>query len=172
MQANVSPFISAAVRKGLNEANNVFVFAGAGISAESFAGLHQQAGSEVVVELHGNIWKACCRNCSHYLDLRNASPTEMRGVCLSRSGKLRTGVVLFGEMLPTGAFEKAVAGAENCDIRLIVVTSGMVYPAAALPSIAKRAGTFVVEINCEETPLSEICDEVIKGKAGEVIPLL
>jgi NAD-dependent deacetylase len=80
--------------------------------------------------------------------------------------------VLFGEMLPTGAFEKAVAGAENCDIRLIVGTSGMVYPAATLPSIAKRAGTFVVEINCEETPLSEICDEVIKGKAGEVIPLL
>jgi len=66
---------------------------------------------------------------------------------------LRTGVVLFGEMLPAGAFDKAVARAENCDIYLIVGTSGMVYPAAALPSIAKRAGAFVVEINCEELPL-------------------
>ena len=96
----------------------------------------------------------------------------MQGVCPPCSGKLRPDVVLFGEMLPAGAFEKAVAGAENCDICLIVGTSGMVYPAAALPSIAKRAGAFVIEINCEETPLSEICDEVIKGKAGELIPLL
>jgi NAD-dependent deacetylase len=75
-------------------------------------------------------------------------------------------------MLPAGAFEKAVAGSENCDICLIVGTSGMVYPAAALPSIAKRAGAFVIEISCEETALSEIYDEVIKAKAGEVIPSL
>jgi len=102
MQANVSPFISAAVRKSLNEANNVF----------NIDGLHQQAGSAGVVDLHGNIWKARCRNCSHCLELRNASPTEMRGVCLSFCGKLRTDVVLFGEMLPAGAFEKAVARAE------------------------------------------------------------
>ncbi|MDX6711488.1 MAG: NAD-dependent deacetylase [Blastocatellia bacterium] len=162
MQANVSPFISAAVRKSLNEATKVF----------NVFGLHQQAGSEGAVENHGNIWKAWCRNCSHYLDLRIASPTEMRGVCLSCSGKLRTDVVLFGKMLPAGAFEKAVARAENCDICLIVGTSDIVYPVAALPSIAKFAGAFVVEINCEQTPFSEICDEIIKGKAGEVFPLL
>jgi NAD-dependent deacetylase len=54
----------------------------------------------------------------------------------------------------------------------VIGTSGLVYPAAGLPEIARSAGAFLVEVNPERTPLSNMCDEVIMGKAGEVLPLL
>jgi NAD-dependent deacetylase len=53
----------------------------------------------------------------------------------------------------------------------VVGTSGLVYPAAGIPEIAKSAGAYVVEVNPERTPLSDLCDETITGKAGEVLPL-
>jgi NAD-dependent deacetylase len=80
-------------------------------------------------------------------------------------------VVLFGELLPRGAFERAAEGAVTCELCFVVGTSGLVYPAAGIPEIAKSAGAYVVEVNPEETPLSDLCDEVITGKAGEVLPL-
>jgi NAD-dependent deacetylase len=52
----------------------------------------------------------------------------------------------------------------------VVGTSGLVYPAAGLPEIAKAAGAYVVEVNPERTPLSDLCDEVLTGKAGDVLP--
>jgi NAD-dependent deacetylase len=52
----------------------------------------------------------------------------------------------------------------------VIGTSGLVYPAASLPEVAKSSGAFLCEINPEPTPLSSLCDEVIMGKAGEVLP--
>jgi NAD-dependent deacetylase len=80
--------------------------------------------------------------------------------------------VLFGELLPAGTFEFAAQRAAACELCLVVGPSGLVYPAAGLPEIAKSAGAFVCEINPEPTPLSDLCDEVVGGKAGEVLPLL
>jgi NAD-dependent deacetylase len=84
---------------------------------------------------------------------------------------LRPDVVLFGEMLPPGAFELAVERAAASDLCLVVGTSALVFPAAGLPEIAKSSGAFVCEVNPERTPLSDLCDEVITGKAGDVLPL-
>jgi NAD-dependent deacetylase len=53
----------------------------------------------------------------------------------------------------------------------VIGTSAVVYPAAAIPEIARDAGAYVVEVNSQPTPLSDICDEVLTGKAGEVLPL-
>ena len=80
-------------------------------------------------------------------------------------------MVLFGEMLPPGAFELAAQRASKCELCFVIGTSGLVYPAAGLPEIAKAAGAYVCEVNPERTPLSDLCDEVITGKAGEVLPL-
>jgi NAD-dependent deacetylase len=120
-------------------------------------GLHQKAGSRKVVELHGNVWRARCTVCR-------------LGHDMSRSA--RPDVVLFGELLPPGAFEYAAQRAARCEICLVIGTSGLVYPAASLPEVAKSAGAFVCEINPEVTDLSPMCDAVVKGKAGEVLPLL
>jgi len=85
---------------------------------------------------------------------------------------LRPDVVLFGEMLPPGAFERAAAAAGVCELCFVVGTSAVVYPAASIPEIARSAGAYVVEVNPEPTPLSGLCDEVLQGKAGELLPLL
>ena len=85
---------------------------------------------------------------------------------------MRPDVVLFGEMLPHGAFEQAAMWAESCDLCFVVGTSAVVYPAAAIPEIASAAGAYVIEVNPERTPLSNICDETLMGKAGEILPLI
>jgi NAD-dependent deacetylase len=124
---------------------------------QNIDGLHQKGGSTDVIELHGNIWRARCIGCSHSVDYSNS--------------ERRPEVVLFGELLPTGAFELAAAAASSCELCFVVGTSALVYPAAGLPEIAKAAGAYLCEVNPERTPLSSFCDEVITGKAGEVLPL-
>ncbi|HKO98297.1 MAG TPA: NAD-dependent deacylase [Pyrinomonadaceae bacterium] len=132
-------------------------------------GLHQKAGSRDVIELHGSIWRARCVSCGarYAISMDEIRPT----LCAGCGDHLRPDVVLFGEMLPAGAFELAVAKASECDLCFIVGTSGLVYPAASLAEVAKIAGAFVCEVNPEQTPLSTLCDEVLSGKAGEVLPL-
>ena len=132
---------------------------------QNIDGLHQKAGSREVIELHGNIWRARCTACG------TAYKEKRPDACLECGDLLRPDVVLFGEMLPPGAFEFAAARAGACELCFVVGTSALVYPAAALPEIAKGAGAYVVEVNPERTPLSSLCDEVLTGKAGEVLPL-
>lgn len=131
-------------------------------------GLHQKAGSRDVVELHGNIWRARCTACRSTHDM---SATLRPDACLECGSPFRPDVVLFGEMLPAGAFEFAAERAASCELCFVVGTSALVYPAAGLPEIAKQAGAYVCEVNPERTPLSELCDETITGKAGDVLPL-
>ena len=139
---------------------------------QNIDGLHQAAGSSDVIELHGNIWRARCTSCRTKYDLRDKELAASRTFTCSDCGNyLRPDVVLFGEMLPAGAFERAAAKARDCELCFVVGTSAIVYPAAALPEIAKAAGAYTIEINPELTPLSDVCDEVIHGKAGEVLPL-
>ena len=97
---------------------------------------------------------------------------ERPEACEECGNTLRPDVVLFGEMLPPGAFEFALDRASRCELCLVIGTSGLVYPAASLPEVAKSSGAFVCEVNPERTPLSNLCDEVITGKAGEVLTLL
>lgn len=129
-------------------------------------GLHQKAGSRNVVELHGNVWRARCTACRLAHDMAQSERPE---ACPSCGNAFRPDVVLFGEMLPPGAFEFASSKAVQCDLCFVIGTSALVYPAAGLPKIAKQAGAFLCEINPERTPLSDLCDEVLTGKAGEVV---
>lgn len=145
-------------------------FAELTLVTQNVDGLHQRAGSRDVIELHGNIWRARCTVCrlAHEIPFEGKLPDA----CDECGNTLRPDVVLFGEMLPRGAFEVASERASRCELCFVIGTSGLVYPAAGLPEIAKSAGAFVCEINPEPTPLSDRCDEVIAGKAGEVVPLL
>jgi NAD-dependent deacetylase len=79
-------------------------------------------------------------------------------------------VVWFGEMLPEEAIKKAFEQSTYCDLFFSIGTSAIVYPAASLPLIAKRAGAYLVEVNLERTELSSLADEVFLGKAGEIMP--
>jgi NAD-dependent deacetylase len=144
-------------------------FRGFALVTQNIDGLHQKAGSKDVIELHGNIWRARCLSCH----AGYAIPTDASGPreCFSCGEGLRPDVVLFDEMLPPGAFEIAAKRAQECDLCFAIGTSGVVYPAASLPEIAKAAGAYLCEVNPERTPISELCDEVLTGKAGEVLPM-
>jgi NAD-dependent deacetylase len=138
---------------------------------QNIDGLHQAAGSRNVIELHGNIWRARCFNCGARHNVRELKFDDGVPACFDCGGHIRPDVVLFGEMLPAGAFERAAAAAGMCELCFVVGTSAVVYPAASIPEIARAAGAYVVEVNPERTPLSDLCDEVLTGKAGEILPL-
>lgn len=135
-------------------------------------GLHRVAGSGNVIELHGNVWRARCLTCNSRADLREARFADGVPSCFECGSLMRPDVVLFGEMLPAGAFEQAAMRAESCELCFVVGTSAVVYPAASIPEIARAAGAYIVEVNPERTPLSSMCDETLMGKAGEILPLI
>lgn len=138
---------------------------------QNIDGLHQTAGARHVIELHGNLWRARCTSCRTRFDLREIKEPERPPICTECGNSLRPDVVLFGEQLPAGAFELAAQKSAACELCFVVGTSAVVYPAAMLPEIAKSSGAYTVEVNPERTPLSDLCDETIQGKAGEILPL-
>ena len=147
-------------------------FTGFTLVTQNVDGLHRQAGSADVIELHGSVWRARCFDCGARFNVRELKFDDAVPACFDCAGRLRPDVVLFGEMLPSGAFERAASAAGDCDLCFVVGTSAVVYPAASIPEIARAAGAYLVEVNPERTTLSDLCDEVLTGKAGEILPLL
>ncbi len=144
-------------------------FAQCTVVTQNIDGLHQKAGSRDVIELHGSIWRSRCVECESRFEI---APAGLRpDACIDCGNNLRPDVVLFGEVLPAGAFELAAAKAAECELCFVVGTSGLVYPAAGIPEIARSAGAYLCEVNPERTPLSNLCDQVLTGKAGELLPL-
>jgi NAD-dependent deacetylase len=146
-------------------------FADFTLVTQNIDGLHHAGGSHDVIELHGNLWRARCVSCCARYELRGLEERERPPSCMECGEAMRPDVVLFGEMLPPGAFEVAAARAQKCELCFVIGTSALVYPAAALPEIARDSGAYVVEVNPERTALSDLCDEAIQGKAGEILPL-
>ena len=134
-------------------------------------GLHHQAGSRNVVELHGNIRRNKCIQCDKRYDSLEGAKEGIPPECPC-GGKIRPDVVWFGEMLPQDAIRHAFDVSERCDLFFAVGTSAVVHPAASLPLIAKRSGAFVVEVNVEPTEISHLVDEILLGKSGEILPSL
>ena len=159
-------------------------------------GLHREAGSKNIVELHGNIFEGKCRYCGkHYSErefaelspfadksfLRSVTEQELKErvfpelrrnlpVC-KRCGELvGPGVVWFGEELPPAALESALRASSAAELFFSVGTSAVVQPAASLPLVAKRSGAILVEVNPEETPLSARCDFVFRESAASFLP--
>jgi len=140
------------------------------LTTQNIDGLHFEAGSRDVLELHGSIWRARCLACGAREDLK-VKPSGVRPpVCEECEGRMRPDVVLFGEMLPADVWDEAAEGAAASDVCFVVGTSAIVYPAAGLPLAAKHAGAFLVEVNPEPTPLSDACDVTLRGPAGELLP--
>jgi NAD-dependent deacetylase len=134
-------------------------------------GLHALAGSENVVELHGNIWGLrCTASCRPSWTDRTVPLAEIPPQCPSCGAPARPDVVWFGESLPSDALDKAFAAARRCQVMLVIGTSAIVNPAASLPLMALQAGAYLVEINPQPTPLSNLVDESIREPAAETLP--
>ena len=138
---------------------------------QNIDGLHQRAGSQKLVELHGNIWRVRCVEEGIISENREVPLRSIPPRC-SCGSLMRPDVVWFGEALPPEAMSQAVEAVENCDLLLVVGTSAVVQPAASLPYIAKNRGSYIIEINSETTPISSLINESLIGKAGEILPTL
>ncbi len=146
------------------------------VLTQNIDGLHAQAGSSDVVELHGSIRRfKCFDNCRGDptpIDLETLEYThDVAPRCPHCGvGYVRPDVVWFGEMLPAGAIDRAFTLARLCDVMLVIGTSGIVQPAASLPVEAKQAGARVVEVNPEPGLITPHADIFLQGPSGEVLP--
>jgi NAD-dependent deacetylase len=134
-------------------------------------GLHRDAGSRRLSEIHGNIWMVRCTGCSLVVENR-AVPIDILPICHDCRGLLRPHIVWFGESLADEDLRHSYAALRSCSLCLIIGTSGLVYPAARFASVAKESGAFVAEINPDPTPQSGLVDVSLQGRAKEIVPLL
>lgn len=141
--------------------------------------LHQRAGSEGVIRLHGDIledrWFGPCRRhqqrAENVCDLAWAQPGSPPR-CGECGNLVRPGVVWFGEMLPFNALEAAEQAAHSCELMLVVGTSGAVYPAAGLAHTARRASARVAVLNPHPSELDDVAHGCLQGTAAVHLPRL
>lgn len=135
-------------------------------------GLHRQAGSQNVLELHGNIMRNKCATCGSPFDSTVDIDPHAIPACPNCGGQIRPDIVWFGELLDSETIDAAFAESDRADVFISIGTSAIVQPAATLPVSAKRSGATLIEINPEATPLSDIADYRIDKPAGKFLPRL
>lgn len=128
-------------------------------------GLHQEAGTQNVIEFHGNIRNNKCFHCEHIENNQDNSSDEIP-ICPNCKINLRPAVVWFGESIPEKASQNSINAATQADVFFSVGTSSQVYPAAGLVELARQNKAVVVEINPNATPLSSSADYVFAESAS------
>lgn len=140
------------------------------VLTQNIDGLHRQAGSSNVYELHGSIIRIKCITCNFKKDIKEPFST-LPPIC-ECGGILRPDVVWFGELLPQDVWRQAIVQASKCDLMIITGTSLQVSPANTLPIYAKQNDAILIEINPELTPMSSEADLSIKASSSEALPKL
>jgi NAD-dependent deacetylase len=137
-------------------------------------GLHQEAGlaDGKIIELHGNTRRIRCMSC------RNITATEEIKARLNSGepapacecgGYLKPDTISFGQAMPLDAVEKAAVLSQTCDFFLVVGSTLLVQPAAHMPVYAKQNNAFLAIVNLSDTPCDNMCDVLIRDKAGDVL---
>jgi NAD-dependent deacetylase len=141
--------------------------------------LHERGGSRDVVHLHGRIQAPRCEACSAPFTLPGGAPdVPDDGAriepprCAHCDGRIRPGVVWFGEALPEDAWDLATRAVRDCDLFFCVGTSALVYPAASLVHLATAAGAVTVQVNPNQTEMDRRVTHTLRGPAGVILPEL
>ena len=146
----------------------------AGVITQNIDGLHQLAGCEKVLELHGTARQIACQDCGARYE---ASPlvdeflqTKVVPSCGEcANGRLKHATVSFGQSLSQSVLQQAVQWSEQADLMFAIGSSLVVSPAADLPRIAKQSGCRLVIINRDQTPLDSLADEVLNEPIGAAL---
>ncbi|MDR3164711.1 MAG: NAD-dependent deacylase [Synergistaceae bacterium] len=139
------------------------------VITQNIDGLHSAAGSKVIHELHGSVNKVRCMKCGAPSTQRDFID---RNPCPECGGRLRPGVVLFGEGLPEDALAASWDASETCGVFLVLGSSLQVSPANQMPSMAKRAGACVAICNRGITPMDYLADYRTDMGIGEFLTKL
>lgn len=148
-----------------------------GVTTQNIDNLHERAGSEDVVHLHGSLFDYRCTSCGTPHDEEVELPEEpveslAPPRCVVCGDLVRPGVVWFGEALPQREWERAEMKMVTADLVVIVGTSGVVYPAAGLPLLAHQMGTPIIEVTPQPSELSRLATVTVLGTAAEILPAL
>lgn len=144
-----------------------------GVVTQNIDGLHQDAGSRNVLELHGTSKRIACLSCRESwpreVVLDRVRAGEEDPACTSCGGILKSATISFGQSLPQDVLEEAHRWSLEADFFLVVGSSLIVYPAAALPGVAKQSGARLVIVNREDTDQDDLFDAVIQETAGPTL---
>jgi NAD-dependent deacetylase len=134
------------------------------IVTQNIDGLHARAGGRDIIELHGSLWRV---RCDRERTIRDDTSLPLSPRTCTCGAYLRPDIVWFGDALDRRVMQRAIEALEAADLIVSIGTSGVVYPAADLPRIAVDAGATSVEINLEDTPVSELFQHRLRGTASE-----
>jgi NAD-dependent deacetylase len=142
------------------------------VITQNVDGLHARAGSREIVEVHGSLREAVCLDCGTRAPMEDAVALLPEPGCPSCGRTLKPGVVMFGELLPEAAIERAFRLAAETPLLLVVGSSLEVYPVASLPAETVAAGGRVAVVNRGGTPFDARAAVVVDGGAGETLRAL
>lgn len=143
------------------------------VITQNIDNLHQQAGSKVVHEFHGNSQKLVCTGCHSYFVPEDIDFDNLPPYCSKCGGLLKPDFVFFGESIPVDAFENSVEAAGKANAVILIGSTGEVMPAAQIPYIARKNGAAIIEVNPEKSNFTRsITDVFLEGKAAEVMEKL
>jgi NAD-dependent deacetylase len=145
------------------------------VITQNIDGLHQESGlpDDAVIELHGNARRVRCMHCGKLSSIEAAQQRVASGdpaPACECGGYLKPDTISFGQAMPVEAVQKATTLSQNCDFFMVVGSTLLVQPAALMPQYAKESGAFLVIVNLSGTPYDTVCDLLVKGKAGAVLP--
>jgi NAD-dependent deacetylase len=144
------------------------------VVTQNIDGLHQASGlpADKIVELHGNACRIRCMSCQKISPIdgvqQRLSSGDRAPEC-ECGGFLKPDTISFGQAMPAAEVEKSVILSSQCDFFLIVGSTLVVQPAAQMPVYAKNNGAFLAIVNLSETPCDNMCDVLIREKAGDVL---
>jgi NAD-dependent deacetylase len=144
------------------------------VITQNIDGLHQASGlaDEKIIELHGNTRRIRCMTCRKITATEKIQARLESGDAAPQcpcGGYLKPDTISFGQAMPVKEVEKAAVLSRASDCFLVVGSTLLVQPAAHMPVYAKQNGAFLAIVNLSETPCDDMCDVLIRGKAGEVL---
>ena len=142
------------------------------VVTQNIDNLHQAAGSRVVWEFHGNSQQLVCLGCRARRPVDEVSLESLPPLCAC-GGLFKPDFIFFGEGIPEPARSRSFKAAEDCDVMLVIGSTGEVAPASMLPGLAKQTGATVIEINPEPSLFTDATTDIfLQGKATEMMTAL
>jgi NAD-dependent deacetylase len=140
------------------------------VITQNIDNLHQEAGSKLVHEFHGNSKHLICTHCFDHSVVDETIFAHLPPKCTKCGGLLKPDFIFFGEAIPSDAYAHSVEESRKADVFLLVGTTGEVIPASYIPQMAKRNGAIIIEVNTGASSHTyNITDIHLKGKATEVM---
>jgi NAD-dependent deacetylase len=146
-----------------------------GVITQNIDRLHRAAGSQEVVEVHGSIATSSCRDCGASFEVEQVEESfDAEGIarCAACGGPLKPDVVLFGELLPEAAIERAADLAEEAKLMICVGSSLVVHPVAGLPAMTLERGGRLAIVTKGPTPYDREAEVKLEGEVDEELSAL